>query len=135
MIRWNKEEILRALETDVGKEAKAQLRDIVEEYFSEPKKWMHKADQEQGVDEGAIEEYWKEINYCFVGANSETECKDSVKKKLRQLLTQKRTVTLCEVHEFCHNLLNEFDLDREDLIGIENELTKWLESKGAMVGK
>jgi len=44
-------------------------------------------------------------------------------------------VTLCEVHEFCHNLLNEFDLDREDLIGIENELAKWLESKGAMVEK
>ena len=41
-------------------------------------------------------------------------------------LTQKRTMTSCKVHEFCHNLLEACDIEREDMIAIEVELTKWL---------
>ena len=47
-----------------------------------------------------------------------------------ELLTQKRTVTPCEIHEFCHNLLEACDIEREDIIAIEAELTKWLKELG-----
>ena len=56
--------------------------------------------------------------------------------RIDQLLTrQKRTVTLCEIHEFCHNLLDEFEIDREDLIEIEAELAQWLKELGIEVVK
>ena len=63
--------------------------------------------------------------------------------KIKQLLTHlptsgnnmsdKRVVTLCEIHEFCHNLLDEFEIDREDLIEIEAELAQWLKELGIEV--
>ena len=48
-------------------------------------------------------------------------------------MSDKQAVTLCEIHEFCHNLLDEFEIDREDLIEIEAELAQWLKELGIEV--
>ena len=60
------------------------LKNAVDRYQSDEQS----PDSEGEVDEGLAEKYWKEINYCFVGANTEIECKDSVKKIVKQLLQQ-----------------------------------------------
>ena len=56
------------------------------------------------------------------------------REALRKLLQQPKTVTTCDIHEFCHDAISE-PVDREDLIMIETELAKWLESKRVVVEK
>ena len=102
-------------------------------------KWMHKSDTEPvQVDEEKLAERLVNLSLSIAEQTGNTQRFLKAKRFIEDNLTrqpQKQMVTLCKIHEFCHNLLNEFDLDREDLIGIENELAKWLESKGAMVEK
>ena len=83
---------------EVDEQAHTQLKAIIKQHFNNTDKAYievlknavdrYQADSEPGVDE-ELERYWTKINYCFVGANSESECKDSVKRILKHLLQGK----------------------------------------------
>ena len=102
----------------------------------------HPVSTEPGVDEELlqfIDEWIESLEELLVDPNDKSIV---AMKRIKQLLTHLSTsgndmsdkqVTLCEIHEFCHNLLDEFEIDREDLIEIEAELAQWLKELGIEV--
>ena len=124
---WTDEK--RQKETRGIKQAYAQLRKIVEGHFREPMR----ADEEKiRFDIPTCHHAYKMLDKA-----ENLWCDDCVIRAIdtvaEQLLTQRRTVTPCEIHELCHNLLEACDIEREDIIAIEAELTKWLKELGIEV--
>jgi len=128
-------------------DCKAFARKVLEQ-SPEPVKntGRHPVSTEPGVDElishiNFLHHSW--IKNCMAMRKEEKQIYIDRSNRIIQLLTHistsgnnmsdKRTVTLCEIHEFCHNLLDEFEIDREDLIEIEAELAQWLKELGIEV--
>ena len=85
------------------------------------------------MDEELIEGYWEKINYCFVGANAEAECKDSVKKIIKQLLQSQRKVTRNKIEIGASILLNPLDVTAEEIHVFEEMLINWFKELGIEV--